>query len=259
MPSNEAILQEALKTILVVINISSGMGHPSDKRTVVWTFKILKKHNIPIDSNMVRQTMLAAGMRVDKANEIHEAAERVSNGGRFQGIGQKAPLRDDIFQQWKERALERTKLGAKESEETEPGREPKEFYFTAKGTSSRPLALEKALRLATKDGSLAVMVPQKSNLSDYNDIFREPTLKALGKSGKAPMKVDSKSFNLHLVPATQYSTLSSPCDVMVIFDCPFDAVEKVLYNDHRVKSIVYVPWTADEFAAAQEAPNSTQL
>ncbi|QED28461.1 hypothetical protein FRD01_14705 [Microvenator marinus] len=259
MLSDEAILQEALDTILVMINPSSGMGHPNDKKKVVWTFKILKKHNIPIDSNVVRQTMLAAGMMVDKANEIKEAAERVSNGGRFQGIGTTSPLRHDIFQRWKDRALERTKFGEVDSEEAAAERESKEFFFTAEGTSSRSLAVSKALELASQYGSLAMMIPTKSNLSNYGDIFGDTALKALGKNGKARVIVDSRSFIVHLVPATQYTSFNTPSDVMLIFDCPFDAVEKVLYNDMSVKSIVYVPWTADEFASAQKTPKSKQL
>lgn len=58
MPTDIAILNAALKSLKEL----RGMDHPSDKKAMVWTFKLLKKHGVSVDVAVVRQSMLDAGM-----------------------------------------------------------------------------------------------------------------------------------------------------------------------------------------------------
>ena len=252
MPTDDAILDAALNTMTMLINTSTGMSHPSDKSTVVWTFKILHKNGIALDGPAIRRRLLRAGVPQKHAAEIQEAAERIAGGGSFRNVGPK-PLKDDIYERW-------VKDAGDTAEETSDEEAPsKLLLFTdtrGADTEARATALETALALATRDSTaVTLVITVKNNLHAYADVISEPVLKSLRKNGQ----VSLSGIRLHLTTVQNYQGRAPAKGPVLIIDCKPTIVESAYYDDPNSTAVIFVPWTPDDAAIIAALESSTEL
>ena len=78
------ILKEAIKTLSVIVNTSTGMSHPLDESRTKELFKALQKQGIPLRSQDVYNLAIKCSWPQRHAKELAALAERIGNGGRVQ-------------------------------------------------------------------------------------------------------------------------------------------------------------------------------
>lgn len=102
----DPIVEEALLSLTVVVNVASGLSHPSDRATAIQVFKILYRNQVPFEPEAVRRYLIAeCGWQPTDADEVKSIAQGVLVGRRFRRG--RPSLRRNIFQQWKKRASEK--------------------------------------------------------------------------------------------------------------------------------------------------------
>jgi hypothetical protein len=98
---SNGILLEAMKSLTSMVNLSSGLLHPSDKAHAVDTFRILKKHRIDWDPDGLHAWALANGWTNSGADDLRKYAAGIKAGKSFQtlkGYG----LSPTAFDYWKD-------------------------------------------------------------------------------------------------------------------------------------------------------------
>jgi hypothetical protein len=96
---------EALKSLTSRVNLSSGLGHPSDKAAAVQMFKVLRAGGELFDPDQVRAWAARNGWRADHARQLGVLAQTIS-GGRSVRVAQQRAWRDDILAIWRNDASE---------------------------------------------------------------------------------------------------------------------------------------------------------
>lgn len=94
------VVEKALETLLAVINVSTGISHPSDKAAAMDVFKRLRSGGESYSPDEVRAWLVQKGMRPNHANEIRDIA---ADPSKFRSKTN-SPLRADILQRWREEA-----------------------------------------------------------------------------------------------------------------------------------------------------------
>lgn len=97
------VVVEALKSLTARVNLSSGLGHPSDKAAAVQLFKALRAGGEPFDANHVRAWAARNGWRADHARQLGELAQKISDGRAVRTASQRA-WREDILTVWRSEA-----------------------------------------------------------------------------------------------------------------------------------------------------------
>ncbi|MCB2156070.1 hypothetical protein KQI84_14425 [bacterium] len=69
-------LEQELESLTRIVNLSTGIGHPSDKRTAQDKFKALKKQGVEIDPEAVRAWAVTHGWQSDDADDLAKLAAR---------------------------------------------------------------------------------------------------------------------------------------------------------------------------------------
>lgn len=95
------VVARAMESIWLMINTSSGMGHPRDRDRVVDAFRILRKGREDVDPSEIRSWLLQKGMKPKYAEEIARVAENPSSARKHSSSRSWA---DDILEQWKSNA-----------------------------------------------------------------------------------------------------------------------------------------------------------
>ena len=100
--SNPVVIQ-ALKTLTSTVNLSTGIGHPSDKAATIDLFQHLSAAGESFDPKEVRAWLVSEGhWRPEDADKVKGIAEAVLSGRKLRGG---TPFwRADIVAQWRERA-----------------------------------------------------------------------------------------------------------------------------------------------------------
>jgi hypothetical protein len=98
------VVREALKSITVGSNVSTGISHPRDKAKVVWAFRILRKAGERFDGPSVRAWAANNGWTVRGAQDLADVAEAIAQGKGVQAL--ERPWRDDILDEWRKRVRE---------------------------------------------------------------------------------------------------------------------------------------------------------
>ncbi|MFC5133480.1 MULTISPECIES: hypothetical protein [Haloferacaceae] len=100
-----SIVEEALETLDLLVNTSTGITHPSDRSTCIEIFKTLHNERISFDPDAVRAWLVAQKhWDPDDADDVKEISEGVQDGKGFQY--ESGRLSNDIMEQWEEQANE---------------------------------------------------------------------------------------------------------------------------------------------------------
>ena len=106
-PSTTALspmVLQALRSVTIGVNLSTGLSHPRDHDKAVWTFRILRDVSEPFNGPSIREWAANNGWTVRGAEDLAEVAEKIRTGRRVQA-GER-PWKADILEQWRARARE---------------------------------------------------------------------------------------------------------------------------------------------------------
>ncbi len=97
------VVLAALKDLTGLVNLSTGLGHPSDHEAAVQLFRILKDGGYSWDPAEVRSWAANNGWGVKGAKELEQVATAVREGRRIRVSGRRVWL-NDILDVWRSRA-----------------------------------------------------------------------------------------------------------------------------------------------------------
>ncbi|MFL5781068.1 MAG: hypothetical protein ACJ760_07145 [Thermoleophilaceae bacterium] len=83
------------------VNLSTGLGHPSDKDSAIGLFKLLTGAGEDYDPNQIRAWAVQHGWEPDDAAELAELSGKIRAGRTVRGTGRQM-WRDDIVELWRE-------------------------------------------------------------------------------------------------------------------------------------------------------------
>jgi hypothetical protein len=78
------ILKKAIETLSVVVNKSTGLGHPLDDSRAKELFRALHSHAVPLAYQDVYDLATENAWPERHAKSLAELAEKIGNGGRVQ-------------------------------------------------------------------------------------------------------------------------------------------------------------------------------
>lgn len=78
------ILENAIKKLTNVVNVSAGLAHPLDEDRAKELFKALYSHGVPLDYNDVYSLALRNSWIASDAKGLAKLAERIGAGRRVQ-------------------------------------------------------------------------------------------------------------------------------------------------------------------------------
>lgn len=93
------VVEAALVDLTVLVNLTTGLGHPSDRDAAVSLFRILKDGGYSWDPAEVRAWAASHGWGVKGAKELEHVASAVREGRRIRG-GRRM-WREDILDLWR--------------------------------------------------------------------------------------------------------------------------------------------------------------
>jgi hypothetical protein len=93
------VVERALESLTRRVNLSTGLGHPSDKAAAVGLFRVLKAGGEEYDAAEVAAWAANNGWGLAGARELGEIAAGVRAGHRYQV--ERHGWRDDILEQWR--------------------------------------------------------------------------------------------------------------------------------------------------------------
>lgn len=96
------VVERALESLTMRVNLSTGLGHPSDKAAAVGVFRILKSGGERYDVDEVAAWAATNGWGLGGARELSEIAQGVLEGRRYQV--ERHGWREDILEQWRDGA-----------------------------------------------------------------------------------------------------------------------------------------------------------
>lgn len=97
------VVRRALEGLTSLVNIGTGLGHPSDRSAAIRTFRILKANGEQYDPDEVRAWAASHGWTAEDATELGEVASKVAAGKRLRADKM---LRDDVIELWRAEASE---------------------------------------------------------------------------------------------------------------------------------------------------------
>jgi len=107
-PPLDPVVLEALVSLTRLVNLSTGLGHPSDHAAAVGAFQALRRGGYDFSAEAIRPWLMQNGWRADDARDVGAVAEKVRAGHRFQfRRGIEPPWRPNILDIWREEAAKR--------------------------------------------------------------------------------------------------------------------------------------------------------
>lgn len=99
----DPVVKEALESLHMMVNVSSGLTHPSDRSKAIEMFRILHQNGHQFDPTTIRAWLVSEkDWQPSKADQVQEVAEDVLAGKQLQfDSGNWA---DDILRQWRDAA-----------------------------------------------------------------------------------------------------------------------------------------------------------
>jgi hypothetical protein len=103
MEISNPVVEAAMRTLTALVNLSTGLGHPSDKAAAVRAFQILRGGGESYSPAEIRAWAAANGWGLGNAGELEQIARGVAEGRSFRV--EQFGFRDDILDQWRADAV----------------------------------------------------------------------------------------------------------------------------------------------------------
>jgi hypothetical protein len=100
---DNAVVIEALQSLTVSVNLSTGLSHPSDRDDAIHTFRALRHGREAYDPAAVRAWAVQNGWSATGADELQEIAQGVLEGKRFR-TREPAGRSSESLAYWRKRA-----------------------------------------------------------------------------------------------------------------------------------------------------------
>jgi hypothetical protein len=94
----DPVVETALRSLTLSVNLSTGLGNPRDRASAVWAFRALKRARHAWDPAEIHAWAMANGWRAEDARELRTVAEGVAAGKAYK-VGP-SPWRSDIVDVW---------------------------------------------------------------------------------------------------------------------------------------------------------------
>ncbi len=101
---SDPVVEAALKSLTIRVNLSTGLGHPSDRDAAIWLFRNLKRENIRYNPIEIKGWLVRHGWRTRHANKVKEVAEKIQNGKRLRTYHKSDVWVENIIEIWREDA-----------------------------------------------------------------------------------------------------------------------------------------------------------
>jgi len=101
-PVTNPVVAVALTALTNLVNLSSGIGHPSDRPKAIWAFKLLRDAGESFTPQEIRDGASHRGWRSTHAAELAQVADGVLKGRALRGGTN--PLRPDVVERWRDEA-----------------------------------------------------------------------------------------------------------------------------------------------------------
>lgn len=99
------VVEKAMEALTISVNLSTGLGHPSDKESAIGMLKLLKSAGEAYNSDQLRACAVRHGWQPRHARSLAELTEKVQAGKLVQG-GSRKMWRSDIVEIWRNEAAE---------------------------------------------------------------------------------------------------------------------------------------------------------
>ena len=98
----DPVVEQAMKSVTMMVNLSTGLAHPMDRPKAVWAFRHLKKAGHAWTPQEVETWAASNGWDRRHARDLAEISEKILAGRRLQAGS--SPVRADIIEVWREKA-----------------------------------------------------------------------------------------------------------------------------------------------------------
>ncbi|MCY4020012.1 MAG: hypothetical protein OXG39_11445 [Chloroflexi bacterium] len=102
---SDPVVEAALKTLTIRVNLSTGIAHPSDRDLAVWVFLRLNLARILYDPVEIKGWLVRHGWKSRHADAVKEVATKIQSGKRVRINSRREMLVDNIVEIWRESAL----------------------------------------------------------------------------------------------------------------------------------------------------------
>lgn len=99
---SDPVVEAALKSLTMRVNLSTGIAHPSDRDLAVWVFLRLNQARIRYNLVEIKGWLVRHGWRSKHANAVKEVAAKIQNGKRVRIHSRREMLVDNIVEKWRE-------------------------------------------------------------------------------------------------------------------------------------------------------------
>lgn len=101
------VVARAMEYLTNSVNLSTGLGHPSDKESAIGMFRILVAEGEPFEPDQIRGWAVRHGWQPRHARDLAELAEKFKAGRQVRG-GKRKMWRDDVIEIWRQDRSSRT-------------------------------------------------------------------------------------------------------------------------------------------------------
>jgi hypothetical protein len=95
------VLQAALVDLTAIVNVTTGITHPSDKAAAVQLFEVLRAGGVPFDPAEVKAFAVRHGWEPRHARDLASVAQRISEGKRVQTGRAGKMWSESILEKWR--------------------------------------------------------------------------------------------------------------------------------------------------------------
>jgi hypothetical protein len=94
------VVVRAMKSLTTSVNLSTGLGHPSDKEAAIGMFRVLTAEGELFEPDQIRAWAVRHGWQPRHARDLAVLAEKFKAGKQVRG-GKRKMWRDDVIEIWR--------------------------------------------------------------------------------------------------------------------------------------------------------------
>jgi hypothetical protein len=98
----DPVVEAAMRSVTRMVNLSTGLTHPSDRSAAIWALKVLKRNGHRLDPEELRVWAMANGWRADTSRQLGEYAAGVVVGKAYKAG--RSPWKPQIIRIWRKDA-----------------------------------------------------------------------------------------------------------------------------------------------------------